>query len=66
MDSISFRCKYQYKKEGNPFTLCGLFPDEEVICGAEGYETLCKKAEPIGENDDTRTSDTRIFDRDSD
>jgi len=65
MNSISFPCKYQYKKKGNPFTLCGLFPDEEVICGAEGYEILCEKAEPIGE-DNARIPDTRVSNRSSD
>ncbi len=65
MDSIGFPCKYQYKKEGNPFTLCGLFPDEEVICGAEGYETLCDKAEPKGDENES-ASDSRVSHRNSD
>jgi len=64
MGSIGFPCKYQYRKKENPFTLCGLFPDEEVICGSEGYETLCEKAEPIGESNDS-VPDTRISNRSS-
>ena len=46
---ISFKCKYQYKIEDDPFTYCGLFKDDLVICGAEGYEILCEDAEKVEE-----------------
>jgi len=61
-----FRCKHQYKKEGNPFVLCDLFEEEEVICGSYEYEELCSDYEPIEgvENEDS-SNDSGISDRNS-
>lgn len=61
-----FRCKHQYKKEGNPFVLCDLFKDEEVICGSYEYEELCSDYEPLeGTENGYLDNDLRVSDRNS-
>ena len=55
---IRLGCKYQHKKEGDPWIYCSYFKDENVICGWLGIEEMCDiyrdKGSEIKNDTDTR------------